>query len=151
MALPLNEDHGPGLTRGVTPAAGRGILVDAQLDTAPPGIFVSDAAGWPGGKGGAAMRAQPRRAVERRDRVAAGNMPGASRPFRDVPFFRGAHHETATRPAGHAEAGNEAAIDGGIAARDAGVSPRKKGRTPAAATIGRAGALGQGQPLAGPA
>lgn len=117
---------------GFAQAAGRttgGILADAQPGTPQPGIFAAGNA--------------------ERGPVGA-TMPGAGRPFQDMPFFQSAHCATTIRHCGHAGAPDEVAIDGGIAAYKASVRHREEGGTLAAATIDRdIAVLGRGQPLAG--
>ncbi len=134
-------------------ATDHGILVDARLETARPGIFAAgDVARWPGGADGAMTRVEHWAVAERQGQIAAGNMLGAAKPFRDAPFFWSAHYDTTIRYVGHAAGWDEVAIDGDIAARDAAVSYLAGGRVLAVATIGRdAVALEQGRRLAVPA
>ena len=119
-------------------AADRGILVNAQMETAVPGIFAAgDVARWSGAEGGAAMRVEHWVVAERQGQIAARNMLGAGLPFMDAPFFWSIHYDMAIRYVGHAESWDEVVIDGDIAARDAAISYRKGGRVLAVATIGR--------------
>jgi NADPH-dependent 2,4-dienoyl-CoA reductase/sulfur reductase-like enzyme/nitrite reductase/ring-hydroxylating ferredoxin subunit len=119
-------------------ATDHGLVVDAYLQTSSRGIFAAgDIARWPGGPDGQAMRVEHWVVAERQGQVAAENMLGARKPFRDVPFFWSVHHDVTIRYVGHAPTWDEVAIDGDIAARDCMVSYRKDGRTVAVATIGR--------------
>lgn len=132
-------------------ATDHGILVNARLETAQPGIFAAgDVARWPGGPDGALMRVEHWVVAERQGQIAAENMLGAAKPFRDTPFFWSAHYDTAIRYVGHGAGWDRVQIDGDIAARDATVSYLRDGQVLAVASIGRDGAaLEQGQRLAG--
>lgn len=134
-------------------AVDRGILVDERLQTAEPGIFAAgDVARWPGGEAGALMRVEHWVVAERQGQIAAENMLGAARPYRDVPFFWSAHYDATIRYVGHAGAWDAVAIDGAIAARDASVSYLLGGRVQAVATLGRdAEALARARHLGGSA
>ncbi|MCL4182044.1 MAG: FAD-dependent oxidoreductase [Burkholderiaceae bacterium] len=131
-------------------AVDRGIVVNGYLEASRPGIFAAgDVACWPHGAEGGTARVEHWVVAERQGQVAAENMLGARKPYRDVPFFWSAHHEVTIRYVGHAPAWNEIRIDGDIAARDCMVSYVKGGKTLAVATIGRdAQALEQAQLLA---
>lgn len=139
------------LAEGAGLAVDRGILVNECFETAIPGIYAAgDVARWPDGAGDETARVEHWVVAERQGQVAAENMLGARKPFRDVPFFWSVHHEVTIRYVGHAPAWDEIAVDGDIDARDCTVSYRKGGKTLAVATIGRdARALEQALSLAG--
>lgn len=128
----------------------RGVVVDACLETSHPGIYAAgDIASWPGGADGQPIRVEHWVVAERQGQVAAENMLGARRPYRDVPFFWSVHHDLTIRCVGHAPTWDELQVDGRIEARDCMVSYRQGGRTLAVATIGRdAQALEQARLLA---
>jgi NADPH-dependent 2,4-dienoyl-CoA reductase/sulfur reductase-like enzyme len=119
-------------------AVDRGILVDAELETATPGIYAAgDVARWTSRASGETMRVEHWVVAERQGQVVAENMLGAHTPFQDTPFFWSAHYDVTIRYAGHAESWDAIEIDGDIAAHDCAVSYRKDGRLLAVATIGR--------------
>lgn len=119
-------------------AVDRGILVNAQLETAMPGIYAAgDVTRWVSESGGRTMRVEHWVVAERQGQVAAGNMLGAQVSFRDTPFFWSAHYDTTIRYVGHAEGWDRIEIDGDIAARDCTVRYLEDGRVLAVATIGR--------------
>lgn len=131
-------------------AVERGVIVDEYLQTSQPGIYAAgDIARWPGGEDGAPMRVEHWVVAERQGQIAAGNMLGDRKPYRDVPFFWSAHHDVTIRYVGHAVDWDEIRIDGDPAARDCAVRYCKDGRTLALATIGRDGeALDEARALA---
>lgn len=138
------------LAEGAGLAVDRGVLVNDHLETSRPGVFAAgDVARWPHGADGATARAEHWVVAERQGQVAAENMLGARKPFRDVPFFWSAHHEVTIRYVGHAPSWDEIRVDGRVAACDCALSYRKDGKTLAVATIGRdAQALEQARLLA---
>lgn len=116
----------------------RGVIVNEYLETSYPRIFAAgDIASWPYGADGTMARVEHWVVAERQGQVAAENMLGARKPYRDVPFFWSVHHDVTIRYVGHATAWDEIHIDGDIAAQDCAVSYVKDGRTLAVATIGR--------------
>src|SRR5690606_6608363 len=73
-------------------AVDHGILVDARLETAIPGIYAAgDAARWRDAGSGELRRVEHWVVAERQGQVAAENMLGAGQAYRDVPFFWSAH------------------------------------------------------------
>lgn len=125
---------------GLAEAAGlrldRGIVVDEYLQSSVPGVYAAgDVARWPW-RGGSA-RVEHWVVATRQGQVAAENMLGARRPFRDVPFFWSAHPGFRLQYVGFTEGWDEAVVEGDIAGRDCAVSYRKDGRTLAVATVGR--------------
>lgn len=130
-------------------ALDHGVVVDDRLQTSVPGIYAAgDIARWPWNGGN--VRIEHWVVATRQGQVAAENMLGADKPYRDVPFFWSAHHDLRLQYVGHAEAWDDITIDGDIAARDATVSYIQGGRTLAVATIGRPqAALAQSRAMAG--
>lgn len=126
-----------------------GILVDAYLETAMPGIYAAgDVARWRADDG-QTCRVEHWVVAERQGQVAAENMLGAHVPFRDAPFFWSAHYDVSIRYVGYAPSWDTIEIDGNLAARDCLVRYRKGDRVIAVAAIGRdADALDYGQKLA---
>lgn len=119
-------------------AVERGILVNAQLETATPGIFAAgDVARWADDASGQTMRVEHWVVAERQGQVAAENMLGTHLPFVDTPFFWSAHYDVTIRYAGHAEGWDAIEVDGDIDARDCAVRYLKDGQVMAVATIGR--------------
>jgi NADPH-dependent 2,4-dienoyl-CoA reductase/sulfur reductase-like enzyme/nitrite reductase/ring-hydroxylating ferredoxin subunit len=114
----------------------KGVVVNDRLETSAPGIYAAgDIARWPWD--GGMVRIEHWVVATRQGQVAAENMLGANKPYRDVPFFWSAHHDLRLQYVGHAETTADIAIDGDIAARDASISYREGGRTRAMAAIGR--------------
>ena len=119
-------------------AVDRGIVVNAQLETATPGILAAgDVARFASSTDGQTMRVEHWVVAERQGQVAAENMLGAHRAFDDTPFFWSAHYDVTIRYVGHAEGWDANEVDGDIAAQDCAVRYLKDGRVLAVATIGR--------------
>ncbi len=116
----------------------RGVLVDARLVTSDPDIFAAgDIARWPDPHTGQAIRVEHWVVAERQGQTAAANMLGRDQPFAMVPFFWTKHFDLSIRYVGHAEAWDEAIVEGDLAKRDGLVRFRREGRDLAVATVER--------------
>ena len=96
-----------------------------------------DIARWPDPHGGAAIRVEHWVVAQRQGQIAALNMLGAGEKFDSVPFFWSQHYDVPINYVGHAEAWDELAIDGEIAARDCILRYKRNGRVVAIASIYR--------------
>jgi len=119
-------------------AIDRGIVVDAYLETSVPGIFAAgDIARWPDPHSGGLIRVEHWVVAQRQGQTAALNMLGHREKFTAVPFFWSQHYDVQINYVGHAEAWDELAIEGNLAARDCLLRFKSKGRMLAAASIFR--------------
>ncbi len=119
-------------------AVDRGLVVDASLATAAPGIFAAgDIARWPDPHSGQAIRVEHWVVAERQGQTAALNMLGLGEKFDAVPFFWSQHYDIPINYVGHAETWDELSIEGDIAGKDCLLRYKRGGRTLAVASIFR--------------
>jgi NADPH-dependent 2,4-dienoyl-CoA reductase/sulfur reductase-like enzyme len=126
------------LAEGAGLTIDRGVAVNAYLETSAPEIFAAgDIARWPDPHSGESIRVEHWAVAERQGQVAALNMLGEREKFTAVPFFWSQHYDIPINYVGHAEAWDELAIEGDIAAKDCLLRFKRKGRTLAVASIYR--------------
>lgn len=124
------------LVSGTGIAVRDGILVDACLRTAVPGILAAgDVARYPHGDGD--LRIEHWVHAERQGQVAAANLLGDPEPFADVPFFWTHHQGVDLRCSGVLQGWDRIRIDGEPSRRDFTARYYRGGRLVAAASVGR--------------
>jgi NADPH-dependent 2,4-dienoyl-CoA reductase/sulfur reductase-like enzyme/nitrite reductase/ring-hydroxylating ferredoxin subunit len=116
----------------------KGIVVDAHLETATPGVFaVGDVARWPNPRGGGLMRIEHWVLAQRQGQAVARTIVGDRARFTDVPFFWSQHYDISINYVGHAERWDAIEVDGSLEAHDGSVRYRSGGRVLAVASIFR--------------
>ena len=128
--LALAEKAGLALDHGVT--------VNEYMETSASGIFAAgDIARWPDPHSGAPIRVEHWVVAQRQGQTAALNMLGGQEKFDTVPFFWSPHSDVPSNYVCDAEAWDELAIEGDIAARDCVLRYKRNGRVLAVASIYR--------------
>jgi len=115
-----------------------GVLVDAQLRSKVPEIFVAgDAARWLDARTGERTRVEHWVVAERQGQSVARTMLGSPEPFDDVPFFWSVHYDATFNYVGHATQWDSARMDGTPDSRSCRLELSAKGRLLAVITLGR--------------
>ncbi|CAJ0870409.1 nitrite reductase (NADH) large subunit [freshwater sediment metagenome] len=119
-------------------AVDKGVLVDAYLETAAPGVYAAgDIARWPDKITGDRIRVEHWVVAERQGQTAARNMLGRGERFDAAPFFWSQHYDEAVSYVGHAPAWDRADLSGDPASGSCEVTFYAAGRKLAVATLGR--------------
>ena len=119
-------------------AVDRGVAVNSHLETSAPGIYAAgDIARWPDRHSGDSLRVEHWVVATRQGQTAARNMLEEREEFTSVPFFWSQHYDVPINYVGHAESGDEVAVEGDLRARDGLVRFRQGGRTLAVASLMR--------------
>jgi NADPH-dependent 2,4-dienoyl-CoA reductase/sulfur reductase-like enzyme/nitrite reductase/ring-hydroxylating ferredoxin subunit len=115
-----------------------GVIVDAYLETATPGVVaVGDSARWPDPRGGGLVRIEHWVLAQRHGQAVARTIVGDRTPFTDVPFFWSQHYDIAINYVGHAGRWEAIEIDGSFEHHDCSVRYQAGGRVLAMASISR--------------
>src|SRR5262249_53948378 len=115
-----------------------GVVVNAFLETAAPGVFaIGDSARWPDPRGGGLVRIEHWAVAQRQGQAGARPTVADRAPFPDVPFFWSQHYDVSINYVAHAARWDAIEIDGSFERRDVSVRYRAGGRVRAMATIFR--------------
>ena len=127
------------LAQGAGLAVEGAIPVDATMKVeGVEGVWAAgDAARFPGGSAGEAIRVEHWVAAERMGQIAADAMLGLNSAWAEPPFFWSAHYGVSIRYVGHAESWDTIEVHGALADKDAELRYVKDGKVLAVATVGR--------------
>jgi NADPH-dependent 2,4-dienoyl-CoA reductase/sulfur reductase-like enzyme len=115
-----------------------GILVNEYLETDAQDVFAAgDVARWPSQFSQKPIRIEHWVVAQRQGQVAAENMMGKKRKYKEVPFFWSQQFDVTLNYVGYSTSPESAKIYGNLSERDCVVTYSENGTITAALTIGR--------------
>ena len=116
----------------------RGVVVDEQLQSSVPNIFVAgDAARFPNPRTGQPIRVEHWVAAGRLGQTAARNASGKNEPLTSIPFFWSQHYDLVLSYVGNSAHANDVQLFGSLDEHNAAAILRDEGKIAAVVTLYR--------------